>query len=163
MECWFGAMPCYHGARGLAGQYKFGGRSGGCVALLGLAKLVLGMALGSSLVMVLNQFPVGVLGVLLLFAGIELAMASRDMNTKEDSFVMLLCTATSHVQQDSGVDPWRKGTMFGAFVTRGAQRWENPEARRKWSCPRQARRAATSGTEQAATMDTPLSITGTNN
>ena len=27
-RCLFGAMPCCHGARGLAGQYKFGGRSG---------------------------------------------------------------------------------------------------------------------------------------
>ncbi|XP_021893506.1 molybdate transporter 1 [Carica papaya] len=38
--CWFGAMPCCHGAGGLAGQYKFGGRSGGCVAILGAAKVV---------------------------------------------------------------------------------------------------------------------------
>lgn len=95
--CWFGAMPCCHGAGGLAGQYKFGGRSGGCVALLGLAKLVLGLVLGSSIVKILVQFPVGVLGVLLLFAGIELAMCSRDMNTKEESFVMLICTAVSLV------------------------------------------------------------------
>ncbi|GMY17804.1 molybdate transporter 1-like [Fagus crenata] len=95
--CWFGAMPSCHGAGGLAGQYKFGGRSGGCVALLGTAKLVLGLVLGTSLVKILNQFPVGVLGVLLLFAGIELAMASRDMNTKEESFVMLTCTAVSLV------------------------------------------------------------------
>ncbi|XP_050214767.1 molybdate transporter 1 [Mercurialis annua] len=95
--CWFGAMPCCHGAGGLAGQYKFGGRSGGCVALLGAAKMVLGLVLGSSLVVVLGQFPVGVLGVLLLFAGIELAMCSRDMNTKEESFVMLICTAVSLV------------------------------------------------------------------
>ncbi|KAJ9168359.1 hypothetical protein P3X46_019895 [Hevea brasiliensis] len=95
--CWFGAMPCCHGAGGLAGQYKFGGRSGGCVTLLGAAKMVLGLLIGSSLVMVLDQFPVGVLGVLLLFAGIELAMASRDMNTKDESFVMLICTAVSLV------------------------------------------------------------------
>ncbi|GMG99038.1 hypothetical protein Nepgr_000878 [Nepenthes gracilis] len=95
--CWFGAIPCCHGAGGLAGQYKFGGRSGGCVALLGAAKLVIGLVLGSSIVRVLDQFPVGVLGVLLLFAGIELAMASRDMNSKEESFVMLLCTAVSLV------------------------------------------------------------------
>ncbi|CDP18432.1 unnamed protein product [Coffea canephora] len=95
--CWFGAMPCCHGAGGLAGQYKFGGRSGGCVALLGLAKLVLGLVLGSSLVKILDQFPVGVLGVLLLFAGIELAICSRDMNSKEDAFVMLICTAVSLV------------------------------------------------------------------
>ncbi|OUZ99732.1 sulfate transporter [Macleaya cordata] len=95
--CWFGAMPCCHGAGGLAGQYKFGGRSGGCVAVLGAAKLVLGVVLGSSLVKILTQFPVGLLGVLLLFAGIELAMTSRDMNTKEESFVMLVCTAVSLV------------------------------------------------------------------
>ncbi|KAK4420020.1 Molybdate transporter 1 [Sesamum alatum] len=95
--CWFGAMPCCHGAGGLAGQYKFGGRTGGCVALLGVAKLVLGLVLGSSLVKILDQFPVGVLGVLLLFAGIELAMCSRDMNSKEEAFVMLICTAVSLV------------------------------------------------------------------
>lgn len=47
--CWFGAIPTCHGAGGLAGQYKFGGRSGGCVALLGAAKLILGLVLGSSL------------------------------------------------------------------------------------------------------------------
>lgn len=95
--CWFGAMPCCHGAGGLAGQYKFGGRSGACVALLGAAKAVLGLVLGTSFAAILSEFPVGVLGVLLLFAGIELAMASRDMKTKEESFVMLLCTAVSLV------------------------------------------------------------------
>ncbi|XP_049376040.1 molybdate transporter 1 [Solanum verrucosum] len=95
--CWFGAMPCCHGAGGLAGQYKFGGRSGGCVALLGVAKLILGLVLGSSMVKVLTQFPVGVLGVLLLFAGIELAMCARDMNTKEEAFVVLVCTSVSLV------------------------------------------------------------------
>ncbi|EOY31344.1 Sulfate transporter, putative [Theobroma cacao] len=95
--CWFGAMPCCHGAGGLAGQYKFGGRSGGCVAILGAAKLVLGLILGTSLVTILHQFPVGLLGVLLLFAGIELAMTCRDMNSKEESFVMLICTAVSLV------------------------------------------------------------------
>lgn len=64
---------------------------------LGLSKLALGFVLGSSLVKILDQFPVGVLGVLLLFAGIELAMCSRDMNSKEESFVMLICTAVSLV------------------------------------------------------------------
>ncbi|KAI3925041.1 hypothetical protein MKW98_009691 [Papaver atlanticum] len=93
--CWLGAMPVCHGAGGLAGQYKFGGRSGGCVAIIGAAKLVLGLVLGSSLVKILAQFPVGLLGVLLLFAGIELAMTSKDMNTKEEAFVMLVCTAVS--------------------------------------------------------------------
>ncbi|KAH9289303.1 hypothetical protein KI387_033420, partial [Taxus chinensis] len=66
--CWFGAMPVCHGAGGLAGQYKFGARSGASVAFLGTVKLIL---------------------------GIELAMACRDMNSKKDSFVMLMCAAVS--------------------------------------------------------------------
>ncbi|XVF34455.1 hypothetical protein REPUB_Repub18cG0060200 [Reevesia pubescens] len=101
--CWFGAMPCCHGAGGLAGQYKFGGRSGGCVAILGAAKMVLGLALGTSLVTILQKFPVGLLGVLLLYAGIELAMTCRDMNSKEESFVMLICTAVSLVGSSAAV------------------------------------------------------------
>ncbi|KAI9097693.1 hypothetical protein K1719_025464 [Acacia pycnantha] len=108
---WFGAMPSCHGAGGLAGQYKFGGRSGGCVALLGTAKLVLGLVLGSSIAHILNQFPVGILGVLLLFAGIELAMAARDMNSKEDSFVMLICTAVSLVGSSAAL-----GFLCGIIV-----------------------------------------------
>lgn len=93
--CWFGAMPVCHGAGGLAGQYRFGGRSGSSVVLLGLGKLLIGLVFGNSFVRILGQFPIGILGVLLLFAGIELAMASRDMNTKEESFVMLVCAAVS--------------------------------------------------------------------
>uniref|UniRef100_A0A0E0APS6 SLC26A/SulP transporter domain-containing protein n=1 Tax=Oryza glumipatula TaxID=40148 RepID=A0A0E0APS6_9ORYZ len=95
--CWFGAMPCCHGAGGLAGQYKFGGRSGGCVAALGVLKLALGLLLGGSMLRVLVQFPVGLLGALLLFAGVELAAAARDMSTRAEAFVMLLCTAVSLV------------------------------------------------------------------
>ncbi|KAJ1694455.1 hypothetical protein LUZ63_011153 [Rhynchospora breviuscula] len=95
--CWFGAMPCCHGAGGLAGQYKFGGRSGGCVAALGALKLVLGLVLGGSMLRVLVEFPVGLLGVLLLFAGVELAMAARDMSTKQEAFVMLVVTSVSLV------------------------------------------------------------------
>jgi MFS superfamily sulfate permease-like transporter len=67
------------------------------VALLGVTKLVLGIVLGTSLTEFLKQFPVGILGVLLLFAGIELALCVRDMNSKEDFFVALICTAVSLV------------------------------------------------------------------
>lgn len=93
--CWFGAMPCCHGAGGLAGQYRFGGRSGASVVFLGIGKLVIALVFGNSFGRILSQFPIGILGVLLLFAGIELAMASKDMNTKQESFVMFVCAAVS--------------------------------------------------------------------
>ncbi|KAK1298538.1 Molybdate transporter 1 [Acorus calamus] len=78
-------------------SYRFGGRSGACVAILGAAKLVLGIVVGSSIIEVLRMFPVGLLGVLLMFAGVELAMAARDMNTREDAFVVLVVASVSMV------------------------------------------------------------------
>ncbi|KAL2470176.1 Molybdate transporter 2 [Abeliophyllum distichum] len=102
-------MPCCHGAGGLARQYKFGGRSGGCVA-----KLVLGLVLGSSLVKILNQFLVSVVGVLLLFDGIELVMCTRDMNSKEESVVMLICIAVSLVGSSTSL-----GFLCGIFACYG--------------------------------------------
>ncbi|XP_043699614.1 molybdate transporter 2-like [Telopea speciosissima] len=93
--CWFGAMPVCHGAGGLAAQYRFGGRSGASVLFLGIGKLVLGLVFGNTFVKVLDEFPIGLLGVLLLYSGIELAMASKDMNSKGESFVMLTCAAVS--------------------------------------------------------------------
>ncbi|XP_042496119.1 molybdate transporter 2-like [Macadamia integrifolia] len=93
--CWFGALPVCHGAGGLAGQYRCGGRSGASVLFLGIGKLVLGLVFGNTFVKILGEFPIGILGVLLLFSGIELAMASKDMNTKKESFVMLICAAVS--------------------------------------------------------------------
>ncbi|PON67751.1 Molybdate transporter [Trema orientale] len=109
--CWFGVVPSCHGAGGLATHYKFGGRSGGCVALLGVAKLGLGLALGTSLVKILSQFPIGFLGVMLFFARIELAMASRKLSSVEDSFVKLICTVVSLVGSDTVL-----GFVCGIFV-----------------------------------------------
>lgn len=89
--CWLGAMPVCHGAGGLAGQYRFGARTGASVALLGALKLALGLALGgSSLLALLQAFPIGLLGVLLLFAGVELAAACRDQASRADALVMLV-------------------------------------------------------------------------
>uniref|UniRef100_R7WFN1 Molybdate transporter 2 n=1 Tax=Aegilops tauschii TaxID=37682 RepID=R7WFN1_AEGTA len=93
--CWFGAMPCCHGAGGLAGQYRFGGGGGASVVFLAMGKLALGLVFGNSFVTILGEFPIGILGVMLLFSGVELAMASRDMGSKEESFVMLVCAGVS--------------------------------------------------------------------
>ncbi len=88
--CPFGAMPMCHGAGGLAAQYRFGGRTGGSVVLLGVAKMTLAVLLGGSLLVWLQHYPKSVLGVLLLFSGLELAMICRDQRTRVDYFVMLI-------------------------------------------------------------------------
>ena len=75
--CPLGAMPCCHGAGGLAGQHKFGARHGAWVVFLGINKMLLALLLGrssSSLVVVLDALPNAILGLMLVVCGHELAM-----------------------------------------------------------------------------------------
>ena len=90
--CPLGAMPMCHGAGGLAAQHRFGARTGGSVIMLGGAKIVLAVLLGGSLLEWLQAYPQSVLGVLLLFSGLELALVCRDQRARGDFFVMLITT-----------------------------------------------------------------------
>lgn len=101
VSCWFGGMPMCHGAGGLAGQYRFGARTNGSIIFLGVVKIVLAVTLGASFMALCQAFPVSVLGVLLAFAGMELALVCRDQTSRTDAFSMLLtaaaCTALSNI------------------------------------------------------------------
>lgn len=82
--CWFGAMPACHGSGGLAGQYRFGARSGSSIIFLGSVKFILGLvALGKPgpIVNILSGIPKSLLGILVLAAGIELAKVGESVNT----------------------------------------------------------------------------------
>ncbi|HEV3142270.1 MAG TPA: putative sulfate/molybdate transporter, partial [Gemmataceae bacterium] len=91
--CWFGAMPMCHGAGGLAGQYRFGARTNGSILFLGTVKLVLAVVFGASLMSLCGAFPASVLGVMLAFSGLELALVCRDQTRRTDAFTMLLTAA----------------------------------------------------------------------
>ncbi|KAK4121025.1 pali-domain-containing protein [Parathielavia appendiculata] len=103
--CWFGAMPVCHGAGGLAGQVRFGARSGAAAILLGVVKMVLGFVTvtfssssgrgydgvgtgigdgngGEVVISALSRFPRGLLGVMVIAAGLELGKVGAGLNTK---------------------------------------------------------------------------------
>jgi hypothetical protein len=77
---WFGAMPVCHGSGGLAAQYRFGARSGASIIILGIIKMLLGIAFGDSLVGLLREYPKALLGVMVLAAGLELAKVGESLN-----------------------------------------------------------------------------------
>jgi MFS superfamily sulfate permease-like transporter len=80
--CWFGAMPVCHGSGGLAAQYRFGARSGASIIMLGLFKLLLGVFFGESLVDLLKDFPIALITVMVIAAGLELASVGDSLNTR---------------------------------------------------------------------------------
>ena len=53
--------------------------------------------LGDYVLRMLVVFLMGLLDMLLLFADVELAIAERDMSSKAEVFVMLVCTVVSLV------------------------------------------------------------------
>jgi MFS superfamily sulfate permease-like transporter len=95
IACPLGGMPMCHGAGGLAAQYRFGARTGGSVVFLGTAKMLLAVLFGSSLLVIFTEFPASLLGVLLIFSGLELAAVCRDQTKRQDFFVMILTAGVS--------------------------------------------------------------------
>ena len=83
------AMPMCHGAGGLAAHYRFGARTGGANLMIGLVFLVIALAFGQIGVTLLTAIPQSILGVLLLFAGMELALLIRDVSGRHDLFIAL--------------------------------------------------------------------------
>jgi len=108
--CPFGMMPVCHGSGGLAAQYRFGARTGGSMVILGSVKIVLALLFGGSLFVLLRHFPQSILGVLLLFGGLELAMVCRDQTERTAFFIML---GTAALCLGAGI---AVGVLIGWFV-----------------------------------------------
>jgi sulfate permease, SulP family len=90
----FGGYLMCHGAGGIAGHFRFGGRTATAPVLIGLVFVVLGIVFGESGYALLKTIPDAVLGGLLLFSGLELALSSKIQDHKgADLFVVLLMAA----------------------------------------------------------------------
>jgi SulP family sulfate permease len=78
------------GTGGLAAHYRFGARTGGAPIMIGAIFVVLALVLGQLGFTILTLIPNSVLGVLLIFAGLELCPLVRSLKTNEEFFVALL-------------------------------------------------------------------------
>ena len=117
--CLFGAVPSCHGSGGLAGQHRFGARTGGSMVVLGFSKMGLGILFGSAVGVVLAAFPSSLLGVLLAFAGLELGVAAREESGR-NAFFVVVATAVGILAVNAAV-----GFLLGlgaALLLLGEQR-----------------------------------------
>jgi len=90
LSFFLGGMPMCHGAGGLASRYRFGARTAGSNLIIGAIFLVLALFLGSHSLAVIYLLPMAALGVLLIFAGVQLTLTLLDMQTRKDLFVPIL-------------------------------------------------------------------------
>lgn len=87
----FSGIPVCHGSGGMAGHYTFGARTGGSVIIYGSLFLIAGILFSHSFQQLVQIFPMPVLGVLLFFEGLALALLVRDVTmVKKELFIALL-------------------------------------------------------------------------
>jgi SulP family sulfate permease len=84
-----GGMPICHGAGGLAAHYRFGARSAGSNLIIGAIFILLTLLLGNHILAVFNLVPMAILGVLLVFAGSQLALTVLDIEERKEMFVVV--------------------------------------------------------------------------
>ena len=85
-----GGMPLCHGAGGLAAHFRFGARTAGSNLMIGAIFTALAILLGRHCLTIVYLLPFSVLGVLLLFAGSQLALTVLDLKNRNELFVCLI-------------------------------------------------------------------------
>lgn len=99
-----GGVPMCHGAGGMAGHVRFGARTGGALVMLGGLVLCTGLFFADSVGTLFKLFPSALLGVILMFGGLELAAGVRSNGGgKADRYVMLFT---------AGLAMWNMGAAY---------------------------------------------------
>jgi MFS superfamily sulfate permease-like transporter len=109
VSVFLGGIPICHGAGGMAGHIRFGARTGGALVILGVIVLLTGLFLSDSVALLFQIFPRPILGVILFFAGIELALVIKDIQLRSQNLLVLLITA--------GCAMWNMGVAYLAGLT----------------------------------------------
>ncbi|OIP90048.1 MAG: sulfate transporter [Syntrophaceae bacterium CG2_30_49_12] len=99
-----GGVPMCHGAGGMAGHVRFGARTGGALVVLGSIVIIIALFFSDSVSIIFKIFPAAILGVILFFAGAELALVVRDIGDNKTDFYVMLIVA--------GFAMWNMGVAF---------------------------------------------------
>jgi MFS superfamily sulfate permease-like transporter len=111
-----GGVPMCRGAGGMAGHVRFGAHTGGAIVILGVILLAGALFFSDSVATLFRLFPLPVLGVILFFGGIELAVGINGDTFSRSERTILVVTA--------GVALWNMGVAYlaGLMLHHAVQR-----------------------------------------
>ena len=102
-----GGIPCCHGCGGVTAHYRLGARTGKSTFLTGIFYTFLAVMVYCFGTSIFNFFPYPVLGILLVYVGIEHGLLIQDMTTRFDLAIVLIIGSIAFVTRD----------MTMAFIT----------------------------------------------
>jgi MFS superfamily sulfate permease-like transporter len=88
-----GGVPMCHGAGGMAGQVRFGARTGAAPVIFGALLVAAALFFSGSAEALLRLFPLPVLGVILFLAGSQLALGICELGPKKSERFVAITTA----------------------------------------------------------------------
>lgn len=112
-----GGIPCCHGSSGATAHYKLGARTGGATVMMGLiycGLAILAAYYGSS---IFTLFPYPILGVLLIYVGIEHSLLIHDVKRQADLAIVIIIAAIAFVSKNMTV-AFIVGMVFREIVVR---------------------------------------------
>jgi MFS superfamily sulfate permease-like transporter len=110
-----GGVPLCHGCGGLTAHYRLGARTGGAPFMIGVIFLVVGLCGGAALVPLVKLIPYSVLGVLLVYVGVQHLLLARDVRGVADWAIVAAIAATAVVTQNLAI-----GFAVGILVRQAA-------------------------------------------
>lgn len=99
----------------MVSRSRFGARTGGALVILGALLLMVALLFPDSVTTLFRLFPLPVLGVILLFAGLELAVSAANGASSPADRAVLVITA--------GIALWNMGAAYvtGLLLYHAAQ------------------------------------------
>jgi len=88
-----GGVPMCHGAGGMAGQVRFGARTGAAPVIFGVLLVIAALFFSGSVEALLKLLPLPVLGVILFLAGSQLALGICELGQKKAERFVAITTA----------------------------------------------------------------------
>lgn len=88
-----GGAPMCHGSGGLTAHCKFGAKTERSGYIIGAFLIVLALFFGKSALIIISAFPSGILGVLLVYVGIQHGLLIRDIWSDRNAFLIALIVA----------------------------------------------------------------------
>ncbi|MFQ6122716.1 MAG: putative sulfate/molybdate transporter [Dehalococcoidales bacterium] len=104
-----GGMPICHGSGGLTAHFRLGARTGGAALAIGIPFLAMALFLDGNVVPIFALVPYAVLGVLVIFVGVQHSLLIRDLRGRREILVALavaipgLLTANLAIGLASGI------------------------------------------------------------
>ncbi len=91
----FGGAPMCHGSGGLTAHRKFGASSERSGYIIGFTLIALAIFFGASALSIISAFPMGILGVLLCYVGLQHSLFIRDILRDGTALFIAIVTAIS--------------------------------------------------------------------